>query len=98
MDDLHRIEVRLGMAGVVQIYVQVETVWPGAAGPDSQHVPAGDPGDSEAKGKLLSSGTAEHGGGFGRCEGAGWSRYRQIYGRIYSLYERVCSYLINVIP
>ena len=58
MDDLHRIEVRLGMAGV---------------SPDSQRVP-GDPGDSEAKGKLLPSGTAEHGGGFGRCEGAGWSR------------------------
>ena len=36
-----------------------------------RHQRPGDPGDSEAKGKLLPSGTAKHGGGFVRCEGAG---------------------------
>ena len=73
MDDLHRIEVR-GRG------------WGCPVGPSQR---PGDPGDSEAKGKLP-SGTAKHGGGFVRCEGAG-SRSRLCgYARVYeSLYERV---------
>ena len=69
MDDLHRIEVRLGGQMVNRSDYQ-------------QWVRPGDPGDPEAEGKLLPSGTAEHGGGSGRCEGAGGSRWK-IYGGVY---------------